>query len=79
MGAVEPNGCSACGVTARHHGRRYHPTVGQHSYTAPSDAQRLERMKARRAARSAYEVPEPVQQAVQALLEAFPHPTEEAS
>lgn len=48
----DPDGCGWCGVAARNHTEdRYHPLPGAHPWTAPSSRQRLERMRARRAAR----------------------------
>ncbi|GAB3156512.1 hypothetical protein GCM10027258_63060 [Amycolatopsis stemonae] len=48
--AAEPNGCRWCGIGQREHGGQWIDPVGWHSWGAPSNAQRLERMKARRAA-----------------------------
>jgi hypothetical protein len=45
-----PDGCRWCGEGRRGHGRMWKPPVGWHKWTAPTDAQRLARMKARRAA-----------------------------
>jgi hypothetical protein len=55
----EPNGCSWCGVLSSMHGRRWHREAGMHQWTAPTDAQRLDRMKARREARITQPEPEP--------------------
>lgn len=48
-----PNGCRHCGGEARGHFRQWTDAAGWHGWTAPTDAQRLDRMKARRAARLA--------------------------
>jgi hypothetical protein len=47
---IEPNGCHWCGNLPHHHGRRHHPAVGMHSWEPPTNEQRLQRMRARRAA-----------------------------
>jgi hypothetical protein len=49
----EPYGCTHCGVTKRGHGRRWTTGVGYHPWTAPSEDQVVERMKARRTVRLA--------------------------
>lgn len=40
----EPNGCRHCGIGEREHASRFAPSVGQHRYEAPTDAQRIDRM-----------------------------------
>lgn len=50
-----PDGCGHCGEP-RPHGWQYLGGVGLHQWQAPTDAQRLERMQARRAARTAAKV-----------------------
>ncbi|MEU6054187.1 hypothetical protein ABZ829_27675 [Streptomyces xanthochromogenes] len=42
-----PNGCRFCGIAQRVHGRQYTPEQGWHAWTAPTDQQRLDRMRAR--------------------------------
>jgi len=49
--APNPNGCRWCGEDQGRHGRRYARSVGMHSWTEPTRAQRLARMLARRATR----------------------------
>lgn len=49
---VQPDGCRHCGLP-QPHGWQYLPGVGQHQWVQPTDAQRLERMQARRTARQA--------------------------
>lgn len=44
-----PNGCRWCGVDYQVHCQRAHVDVGIHGWVAPTDAQRLARMRARRA------------------------------
>lgn len=54
---TEPGGCTHCGVSQRRHLTRWMPEpVGWHQWTAPNQAQILERMRARRAARLAARV-----------------------
>jgi hypothetical protein len=48
-----PNGCRHCGQPERDHYRRWTEAAGWHKWAAPADAQRIERMLARRAARLA--------------------------
>lgn len=43
-----PNGCRHCGLPERGHFQRWTRDAGWHGWTAPTDAQRLERMRARR-------------------------------
>lgn len=43
-----PDGCRWCGIGPREHASRFASPVGQHVYQAPTTAQRLARMKARR-------------------------------
>lgn len=51
-----PNACRWCGIEKRAHGRRWtKAAAGWHFWTAPDDAQRLERMRARRAANTTRE------------------------
>jgi hypothetical protein len=49
----DPDGCALCGIEKRSHYTRYWPSPGPHRWTPPTDAQRLERMQARRVARGA--------------------------
>jgi hypothetical protein len=49
--APNPSGCRWCGVDEREHASRWVRSVGQHLWSAPTEAQRLARMRARRAAR----------------------------
>lgn len=51
--APSPDGCRWCGVAQRSHGQRWAASKEWHSYTSPTVAQRLARMKARRARRTA--------------------------
>jgi hypothetical protein len=46
-----PNGCRYCGFEQRQHPTMWKPSVGWHRWIAPTDAQRLSRMKARRTKR----------------------------
>jgi hypothetical protein len=50
---ITPNGCRWCGLPERDHYRQWKPPVGWHGWVAPTDAQRKDRMLARRAAASA--------------------------
>jgi hypothetical protein len=43
-----PNGCRWCGIARLHHGGQWAPDVGWHTWVAPSDEQRKERMHRRR-------------------------------
>lgn len=45
---ASPNGCRWCGVEARDHVQRWTDAIGWHRWVAPTDAQRLERMRTRR-------------------------------
>lgn len=45
----DPDGCHWCGGRRGYHGWQYILPVGGHGYEPPTDAQRLDRMKARRA------------------------------
>jgi hypothetical protein len=56
---TEPNGCRHCGVPEGEHGRRWKADAGVHAWMAPTDGQRLQRMRARRDARTAAPVLEP--------------------
>lgn len=49
--APEPGGCRWCGTAQRQHASRFAPSVGQHVFDAPTAAQRLARMRARRTSR----------------------------
>lgn len=49
--APEPGGCRWCGIAQRQHASRFAPSVGQHVFDAPTAAQRLARMRARRSSR----------------------------
>lgn len=55
----EPNACRWCGVPQRGHFQLWKPPVGWHTFTEPTDAQRLARMRARQAARLAKPAPVP--------------------
>ena len=46
----DPNGCRWCGRICGEHGLYFTPSIGNHFFELPSDAQRLERMRERRAA-----------------------------
>lgn len=50
---IDPNGCQHCGGRERTHCQQWAKPAGWHSWTAPTDRQRLMRMRARRAAREA--------------------------
>lgn len=43
-----PNGCRHCGEEERDHARVWLPDIGWHTWQAPTDAQRLERMRRRK-------------------------------
>lgn len=45
----DPSGCRWCGVNERDHMQRWKPPVGWHQWAPPTQQQRKERMKARRA------------------------------
>lgn len=45
---VEPSACTWCGIARRGHGKQFADAVGWHAWAAPSDAQILARMRARR-------------------------------
>lgn len=47
---AEPNGCQHCGIARRAHFQHWRPAVGWHTWTAPSQQQIKERMRARREA-----------------------------
>lgn len=47
MPETSPNGCAHCGITEHHHAQRWTQDAGWHKWTPPTDAQRLERMRAR--------------------------------
>lgn len=49
MAETSPNGCTHCGIEQRLHARRWTQAAGWRQWTPPTDAQRLERMRARRA------------------------------
>jgi hypothetical protein len=49
----DPDGCRWCGIAQYGHCRRFRASVGWHTWAEPTDAQRLARMKARRAQRLA--------------------------
>jgi len=49
---VEPQACRWCEIAERGHGRQFADAVGWHEWAAPSDAQVLARMKARRLAQT---------------------------
>lgn len=46
-----PSGCRWCGIEHRRHAGRWSAAVGWHAWNAPTSAQVLARMRARRAAR----------------------------
>lgn len=49
-----PNGCRWCGTDRQIHAQRWHPDAGEngwHGWTAPTNEQRLARIRARREAR----------------------------
>lgn len=48
---TDPGGCAMCGAPERGHAQRWHPHAGFEPWVAPSNAQRLARMYARRAQR----------------------------
>jgi len=48
--AAQPGGCQHCGIPERQHYQRWKPPADWHQWTAPTDAQILARMKARRSA-----------------------------
>lgn len=48
MEPTTPNGCRWCGLPEREHYRQWKQPVGWHSWAAPTDGQRKERMLARR-------------------------------
>ena len=51
---TNPAGCRHCGIEYRApHGRRWTAEAGWHTWTAPTDVERLERMRARRDERKA--------------------------
>lgn len=43
--APEPNSCRVCGVSERYHTIEWSEEEGYHSYLAPDNALRLERMR----------------------------------
>ena len=49
----DPNACRWCALPRRGHFQQREKSVGWHRFIEPTDRQRLERMKARRAARTA--------------------------
>ncbi|RKN61908.1 hypothetical protein D7231_32065 [Streptomyces klenkii] len=51
--AAQPSGCRWCGIPKRPHARRWTAAAGWHAWQAPTDAQILARMRARRARRLA--------------------------
>lgn len=55
----DPDGCLWCDHPQRGHFQRYKEPIGWHKWTEPADAQRLARMKARRAAWLAARQPKP--------------------
>jgi hypothetical protein len=65
-----PDGCRWCGHDRRGHAQSWKPSAGWHKWTAPTDAQRLARMKARRAARNAARQPKPVRPELTATITA---------
>jgi len=46
---IDPDSCQHCGVPPLRHWQRWTEGVGRHGWTTPTDAQRLARMRARRA------------------------------
>ena len=51
MTAPNPNGCRHCGDDEIHHGWQWDPSAGLHQWQPPTQAQILDRMKARRASK----------------------------
>ncbi|MEU0691933.1 hypothetical protein [Streptomyces uncialis] len=49
---ANPSACGQCGVPERQHAQQWEPSAGWHTWVAPSQAQILARMRARRAART---------------------------
>jgi len=43
-----PNGCAVCGEVADQHVQQWHHSVGWHRWIAPSNAQRLARLRRNR-------------------------------
>jgi hypothetical protein len=75
----EPYGCQNCGIAKRSHGRRWTTGVGYHAWTAPTQEQIAERMRARRTVRLASRVKTLAKlRARVAELEAERHSTNEA-
>lgn len=54
---MNPNGCLHCGIDQQDHMQRWTKTAGWHQWTAPTNAQILARMQARRTARLTAEPP----------------------
>jgi hypothetical protein len=50
--SATPNGCGVCGHPRYAHHQFPTPGGGLHTYRLPTDAQRLQRMRARRATRT---------------------------
>jgi hypothetical protein len=50
--SATPSGCRWCGIEEREHFQRWKPPIGWHGWTSPTSEQRLERMRARRTART---------------------------
>lgn len=48
--AAEPNACRHCNIPQQRHYSQWSKKVGWHTHVQPTDAQRLTRMRARRAA-----------------------------
>lgn len=46
-----PNGCRWCGVAREGHGQRWAPDGDWHGWFAPTEEQRVDRMRARREVR----------------------------
>ncbi len=53
MSLPEPNACRHCGIGEREHYQRWTAEARWHGWAAPTDAQRLARMLARREGRHA--------------------------
>jgi hypothetical protein len=49
---IEPNACTWCDIGQREHLQRWTRSAGWHTWAAPTDEQRLERMLARRVRRT---------------------------
>lgn len=66
----EPNACGLCNLPQRGHFQRWMDAAGWHGHTQPTDRQRLERMQARRAARTAAREPKPARPELEVTITA---------